>query len=63
MRVPERIELFKAGDEVTPLHVHRINELIRAINALLSMRGEGSVRVHHSDGGIVITNDDPTEAT
>lgn len=56
--IPRRIELFKAGDEITPLHSERINEIIRAINALLDLRGEGSLRVHHGDDGLVITNDE-----
>lgn len=58
MRVPEKIKPFQKGDEITPLHVERINEIIRSINALLSLRGEGSIRVHHSDGGLIITDDE-----
>ena len=54
MRVPDKIKRFHPGDEDTPLHVDRINEIIAAINALLAMREESGARVHKSDGAIVI---------
>ena len=54
MRVPDKIKRFHPGDEDTPLHAARINEIIAAINALLAMREESGARVHKSDGSIVI---------
>lgn len=54
MRVPDQIRRFAVGDEETPLHVHRINEIIAAINSLLALRAGAGAILNRGDGQSVI---------
>lgn len=55
MRLPNRIEPFKEGDNTrTAFSADVMNELISVCNAVLQMRGVNGVRVFPSDSGIVI---------
>ncbi len=51
---PQPIRLFTPGSFDTPLDADRMNELVRALNALLTMQGTRGVRVIHSQGRVVI---------
>lgn len=52
MALPPKIDLIKDGKEV-PLQ-ELLDQMISVTNALLKMRGAGSIRVHKADTGFVI---------
>jgi hypothetical protein len=64
MRVPDKIRRFEIGDEITPLHVGRMNEIIAAINSLLALRAGSGAELNRGDAGSVIeaTVEDSTPA-
>lgn len=56
-RTPDKIELFEAGSNRTLLSAAVANELVRSLNALLSIKGSQGIIVTKSDGNFVVSID------
>ena len=52
------IQPFQAGSGRTPLSANAINELVRALNALLMLQGEQGIQVHRAESHFTIAIDE-----